>query len=104
MTDTDTAAGRIVNDTNKVQGKCPSCGWTSLFLGDGGYVTCSSFDCKDPTAAHDALDGGYEAMRRAVEFLEILADGGELLVNGVPWREMFRRFNAIVADGVVLDA
>lgn len=39
-----------------VQGKCPACGGTSLFLGSGGYVTCSRIDCPDPGAADDQLE------------------------------------------------
>lgn len=49
---------------------------------------------------HDA-DG--ERARRQVEFLEILADGGGITVNGVPWREMFERLNAIVSDPVPIE-
>lgn len=33
----------------KVSDKCPSCGGTSLFRGDGGFVTCSRIDCKEPS-------------------------------------------------------
>lgn len=40
-----------------VQGKCPACGRTSLFLGDGGYVTCSIIDCPNPSAADELLCG-----------------------------------------------
>lgn len=39
-----------------VQGRCPACGWQSLFLGDGGYVTCSRVECGDPCAATDLLE------------------------------------------------
>jgi len=42
----------------KVQGKCPSCGAESLFLGSGGYVTCSVIGCKAPGAATDLLKLG----------------------------------------------
>lgn len=35
----------------KVQGRCPSCHLTTLFLGSGGYVTCSLIGCPDPTSA-----------------------------------------------------
>lgn len=47
-----------------------------------------------------AQDVDGERARRQVQFLEILADGGDLTVNGVPWREMFERLNSIVADPV----
>jgi hypothetical protein len=38
-----------------VQGRCPACSGSSLFLGDGGHVTCSRSDCPDPCAADDLL-------------------------------------------------
>jgi predicted lipid-binding transport protein (Tim44 family) len=39
------------------EGKCPSCGGRSLFLGEGGYVTCSWIECADPTAITDLIEG-----------------------------------------------
>ncbi|MFB7440218.1 hypothetical protein ACFC01_17975 [Streptomyces mirabilis] len=44
-----------------VRGNCPACGRASLFLGDGGYVTCSIIDCPNPSAADDMLHGGPPA-------------------------------------------
>ena len=41
-----------------VQGKCPACGAASLFLGSGGYVTCSILRCKAPGSASDMLFEG----------------------------------------------
>lgn len=40
----------------EVKGKCPACGWSGLFLGSGGYVTCSQYDCPDPCRAGAAAD------------------------------------------------
>lgn len=40
-----------------VVGKCPACGWHCLFLGNGGYVTCSISDCPDPCASSDLIRG-----------------------------------------------
>jgi ribosomal protein S27AE len=40
-----------------VQGRCPNCGSSSLFLGAGGYVTCSWIECTDPVAPTDLLAG-----------------------------------------------
>lgn len=40
-----------------VQGRCPACRATSLFLGPGGHVTCSRIDRPDPCAADDLLHG-----------------------------------------------
>lgn len=39
-----------------VTGCCPACGWTTLFLGEGGYVTCSRVDCPQPDAASTLLE------------------------------------------------
>ncbi|HEX5565875.1 MAG TPA: DUF6085 family protein, partial [Streptomyces sp.] len=45
-----------------VQGRCPACGGASLFLGEGGHVTCSRIDCPDPSAVDDLLHGGEAAL------------------------------------------
>lgn len=73
-------------------------------LGDGSDLA-NEIDEGLP-AMQAALQNAVENMktaerhRRQVEFLEILADGGRIEVNGVPWREMFDRINAIVSDPV----
>ncbi|MGW5582845.1 DUF6085 family protein [Streptomyces sp. NPDC003857] len=43
-----------------VQGHCPACGWTSLFLAHGGHVTCSRLECPNPCAADELLAGKPE--------------------------------------------
>lgn len=40
-----------------VQGRCPACGGSSLFLGSGGHVTCSRIHCSNPCAADELLHG-----------------------------------------------
>lgn len=44
-----------------VRGRCPACGLASLFLAVGGYVTCGSLSCPDPTAASYVLARRTEA-------------------------------------------
>jgi hypothetical protein len=39
-----------------VKGRCPACNRGGLFLGNGGYVTCSHADCPEPDAASTALE------------------------------------------------
>jgi hypothetical protein len=39
-----------------VKGNCPACGHASLFLGSGGYVTCSIAACREPDAASRVLE------------------------------------------------
>lgn len=46
----------------QVKGKCPACGWTSLFLGSGGYVTCANLDCPNP----DTMDAFAKSQAEAV--------------------------------------
>lgn len=43
-----------------VQGKCPACGSNSLFLGEGGYVTCGMRPCPQPDLVSDLLIEGLE--------------------------------------------
>jgi hypothetical protein len=38
-----------------VKGRCPACNAASLFLGEGGYVTCAMASCGDPAAAAGRL-------------------------------------------------
>lgn len=51
-----------------VQGRCPACGTAGLFLGSGGYVTCSTADCPELDAATTVLEGGanWPAVRAAL--------------------------------------
>ncbi|WP_460071110.1 DUF6085 family protein [Streptomyces sp. YKOK-I1] len=44
-----------------VQGRCPACGGSSLFLGSGGYITCSRLDCPQPDAATEVIADFWEA-------------------------------------------
>ncbi|MFE2563103.1 hypothetical protein [Streptomyces mirabilis] len=39
-----------------VKGNCPACQRSELFLGSGGYVTCSNADCPEPDAATTVLE------------------------------------------------
>ncbi|MEV5942698.1 hypothetical protein, partial [Streptomyces sp. NPDC051994] len=39
-----------------IKGRCPACRGESLFIADGGYVTCSRHDCPDPDAASTLLE------------------------------------------------
>jgi hypothetical protein len=40
----------------RVQGRCPACRHSALFLGDGGYITCGNLQCTNPCAANDMLE------------------------------------------------
>lgn len=42
------------------QGRCPACRGESLFLGDGGYVTCARVECPEPDAATRVLEQAKE--------------------------------------------
>jgi hypothetical protein len=41
-----------------IKGRCPACDADgSIFVGVGGYLTCSRLDCPEPDAPHKALGG-----------------------------------------------
>jgi len=49
----------MTDQTNRfprVRGRCPACRGESLFVGEGGYVTCSRIDCPEPDAASTLLE------------------------------------------------
>jgi hypothetical protein len=39
-------------------------------------------------------------LSRRLEFLEIIADGGAITVNGVPWGQMYQRLSSMIAAWV----
>ena len=53
----------------RIADRCPTCGWQSLFIGAGGWLTCSVIGCKRP-----ALQQGIEDLRSAA--------GGPVLNDG----------------------
>ncbi|MEU1088983.1 DUF6085 family protein [Streptomyces sp. NPDC005892] len=55
-----------------VQGCCPACGGSSLFLGEGGHVTCSRLDCPNPCVVDDLLHGQTASPARADAALRAL--------------------------------
>jgi hypothetical protein len=54
-----------------VQGRCPACGDTSLFLAEAGYVTCSRSDCPSPDAADALLRGSDTTLPARCPSVEI---------------------------------
>lgn len=48
-----------------IQGRCPACRGDSLFVGSGGWITCSRIDCPNPSAADQMLHGELQIPRPA---------------------------------------
>ncbi len=48
------------NPLPRVAGRCPVCQSASLFLGEGGHITCGVLECKNPTAVDDIVHGAGE--------------------------------------------
>lgn len=40
-----------------IQGRCPACGLASVFVAEGGYLTCSNLGCTRPEAPDELLRG-----------------------------------------------
>ncbi|MEC3995047.1 hypothetical protein VSR01_16500 [Actinacidiphila sp. DG2A-62] len=55
MTTTPTT-GRPPAPYPDVKGRCPACGGNSLFVAEGGYLTCRRVDCAEPDAAASLLE------------------------------------------------
>lgn len=76
--------------SERVAGYCPACGQTTLFLGSGGYVTCSLNCCPSPTAAADMLEQRpveREVVRPVEVRAEIPLSGEAVLVVSGQWAE-----------------
>ena len=98
----------VSDDYPEVEGVCPACGGGSLFVGEGGYVTCSIIGCPEPHAPSRALGVNFgdekdELTRyRVYQTTVDLFEGGEAelpdaaipltvergTVNGAPTREL----------------
>jgi hypothetical protein len=48
---------RIGMTSPQVAGRCPACRHESLFLAEGGHLTCDRLACPNPTAADELLHG-----------------------------------------------
>ena len=110
-TPTRKGATPMPDPVSTVQGKCPACGGPSLFLGEGGYITCSRTDCQNPAAADDLLHGEHTFVRkdwhegkvRAEVAAEIRAVGegddllGRLLRLDTPGAQFAREALAVAA-------
>ncbi|MCX4809027.1 DUF6085 family protein [Streptomyces sp. NBC_01239] len=48
-------AARAAERMRTMQGRCPACRWTTLFLGDGGHVTCSRSECPRPDLVNELI-------------------------------------------------
>lgn len=44
----ETERRNLKNDRFIPDLKCPACGWKSVFVASGNYLTCSRFDCPNP--------------------------------------------------------
>lgn len=60
MTDLPTSTAPAAANHPLVKGRCPACRGESLFLGSGGYVTCSRLDCPNPSAVDELLHGTHD--------------------------------------------
>jgi hypothetical protein len=72
---------------------CPVCGNRTLFIGSGGYVTCSWIDCSNPDTS-DAVDklvvaatqaaaerARVEGIKRHIEEIEDISQSRDVIVN-----------------------
>jgi len=91
-----------------VKGHCPACHSASLFLGDGGYITCSRLDCPEPDAATTLLERSLDNVRTAPDSaeprsdVELTADEARELATDLG-RELYEAQDAIAFVGECCD-
>ncbi|MGF0163113.1 DUF6085 family protein [Streptomyces koyangensis] len=94
-----------------VQGRCPGCGGATLFLANGGYITCSSLHCPTPDAAttllerlptREAMTGAPSPCRQAA--YEAVCDHIRRLGPGLPSDTAQRNASIWRAVHAALDA
>ena len=63
----------------RINMRCPSCGGSFIFIGKGGYLTCSYVDCPEPSIAKKVAQLKEEnaALKRENEALKGEDDGTE---------------------------
>lgn len=73
---TTLVASGVAEGWPRVAGCCPACGGASLFVGEGGYVTCSMRPCPDPAAVADLLERprGLDAESVAARLVEVICE------------------------------
>ena len=90
--------------SDRIKGRCPSCDHESLFVANGGYITCSIAECLNPTLASDLLEQGRALRVRAergeaVTHIEQLREQLRALLEAEPFTESFARFFDRLCDG-----
>jgi len=58
--------------TERIRTRCPSCGHDTLFIGNGGHLTCSLIGCKQPVVerAIDDLRAEVERLKEVISTLQ----------------------------------
>lgn len=87
-----------------VQGRCPSCGSRSLFVGSGGYLTCGWSKCLNPTLISDLVEQGKDLRVQAergqqVSHIQSVREQLAALIEREPFPEGFARFIDRLVDG-----
>lgn len=60
-----------------IKGHCPACNRAGLFVGEGGYVTCSHLACPEPDAASTLLEkGNLRTLATVADTLRIISSWG----------------------------
>lgn len=57
---------------------CPACGARSLFIGEGGHLTCGVIGCKDPS-----VESAVEKMQREIRVGDALIHNRDLVLDAL---------------------
>jgi hypothetical protein len=90
--------------------RCPACGGTTLFVGSGGWITCSLIGCPDPTMDHaatiEALRAERDVERARADQLQADLDARQVVLdqNAAYYAELVVLREHVTRQQPVIDA
>jgi len=81
--------------TERIRTRCPSCGHDTLFIGNGGHLTCSLIGCRQPVVER-AIDDLRAEVERLKEVISTLQGDAAKFCEGQ--NRNYRRAEALEAE------
>jgi hypothetical protein len=85
------------NRQERIVTPCPNCGRSSLFIGEGGHLTCSVLTCSEPSAERanaQQREGLADALRH-IEWMQQVLAAVKVRVAFVGWPREPRREDGV---------
>lgn len=83
----------------KIADRCPSCGHQSLFIGEGGWITCGNLStCKEPGLTHylralrerdeKRMERDQAFIQAAIRYFHLMSEGHDPALLVVDWEKL----------------